>query len=88
LTDYDFAPFELPTPEHESDLRNGLTDRQRLFLLGKLGGLNDKDAALAAGYSLSVAENTKQRIWKLQVRAEFERLLKYAYECRHAGWPE
>jgi hypothetical protein len=63
----DFAPFELPTPEQElekrrSDLRNGLTDKQRLFLFGKIGGLNDKDAALAAGYSLSVAENTKQRI--------------------------
>jgi len=47
---------------------------QRLFLFGTLSGLNDKDAALAAGYSLSVAENTKQRIWKPQVRAEFERL--------------
>ena len=77
----DFAPFELPTPEHQlekrrSDLRNGLTDMQRLFLFGKLGGLNDKDAALAAGYSVSVAENTKQRIRKPQVRAEFERLLQ------------
>jgi phage terminase small subunit len=39
-----------------------LTDMQRIFLYGKLSGLNDKDAALAAGYSLSVAENTKQRI--------------------------
>lgn len=44
----DFSPFELPAPEarlekQRSDLRNGLTDRQRLFLLGKLGGLNDKD---------------------------------------------
>jgi hypothetical protein len=27
-----------------------------------VGGLNDKDAAIAAGYSVSVAENTKQRI--------------------------
>jgi hypothetical protein len=67
------------TPEEElkarrSELRNGLTDRQRLFLFGKLTGLNDKDAAIAAGYSLSVAENTKQRIWKPRVRAEFERL--------------
>jgi hypothetical protein len=49
----DFAPFGLPKPEaelerHRSDLRNGLTDRQRLFLFGKLGGLNDKNAALAA----------------------------------------
>jgi phage terminase small subunit len=47
---------------------------QRLFLFGKLNGLNDKEAALAAGYSVSVAENTKQRIWKLRVRGEFERL--------------
>ena len=75
--------FELPkspTLEEQlerrrSELRNGLTDRQRLFLFGKLSGLNDKNAALAAGYSVSVAENTKQRIWKPQVRAEFERLL-------------
>jgi hypothetical protein len=57
-----------------SDLRNGLTRRQRTFVLEKLVGLNDKDAALAAGYSLSVAENTKQRIWKSRVRAEWERL--------------
>jgi hypothetical protein len=57
-----------------SDLRDGLTRRQRTFILEKLVGLNDKDAALAAGYSLSVAENTKQRIWKPQVRAEWERL--------------
>jgi len=57
----DFALFALPTPESElekrrSDLRNGLTDKQRLFLFGKLGGLTDKDAALAAGYSVSVAK--------------------------------
>jgi hypothetical protein len=57
-----------------SDLRNGLTRRQRTFILEKLVGLNDRDAALCAGYSLSVAENTKQRIWKPQVRAEWERL--------------
>jgi hypothetical protein len=57
-----------------SDLRNGLTRRQLTFILEKLVGLNDKDAALSAGYSLSVAENTKQRIWKPRVRAEWERL--------------
>ena len=67
------------TPEEKlerrrSELTNGLTDMQRLFLFGKLSGLNDKDAAIAAGYSLSVAENTKQRIWKPKVRMEFERL--------------
>ena len=56
------------------ELTNGLTVMQRLFLFGKLGGLNDKDAAIAAGYSVSVAENTKQRVWKPRVRAEFERL--------------
>jgi hypothetical protein len=39
-----------------SDLRNGLTRRQRTFVLEKLVGLNDKDAAPSAGYSLSVAE--------------------------------
>ncbi|MGB7730104.1 MAG: hypothetical protein WBL50_18890 [Candidatus Acidiferrum sp.] len=52
-----------------SELRNGLTRRQRI-----LAGLNDKDAALAAGYSLSVAENTKQRIWNRWVIEEFQRL--------------
>jgi hypothetical protein len=44
-----------------SELLNGLTRRQRTFILEKLVGLNDKDAALSAGYSLSVAENTKRR---------------------------
>jgi hypothetical protein len=76
--------FELSkplTPEEElearrSKLRNGLTDMQRLFLFGKLSGLNDKDAAIAAGYSVSVAENTKQRIWKPRVRAEYERIMR------------
>ena len=56
------------------ELANGLTAMQRLFLFGKLSGLNDKAAAIAAGYSLSVAENTKQRIWKPQVLAEYERI--------------
>jgi phage terminase small subunit len=52
-----------------------LSRRQRAFIREKILGLNDKDAAFAAGYSLSVAENTKAKIWaKPQVRAEFERL--------------
>ena len=42
--------------------------------LKRLHESGDKDAALAAGYSLSVAENTKQRIWKQRVRNEFEGL--------------
>jgi len=58
-----------------SDRPRGLTRRQRAFLFEKVLGLNDKEAALAAGYSLSVSENTKQKIWaKPQVQAEFERL--------------
>lgn len=60
-----------------SELRNGLTLRQHVFVLEKLVGLNDKNAALAAGYSLSVAENTKQRIWNRRVSEEFERLTTY-----------
>jgi hypothetical protein len=39
--------------------------------------MNDKEAALAAGCSLSVAENTKQKIWvKPEIRSEFERLVE------------
>lgn len=52
----------------------GLSRKQHAFLREKILGMNDKEAALAAGYSLSVAENTKQKIWKPRVRAEFERL--------------
>jgi hypothetical protein len=55
-------------------LLNGFTRRQRTFIFEKLLGLNDKNAALAAGYSVSVAENTKQRIWNDEVREEFGRL--------------
>lgn len=40
----------------------GLTRRQHAFIREKVLGMNDKEAALAAGYSLSVAENTKQKI--------------------------
>jgi len=52
----------------------GLTRKQHAFIREKVLGMNDKDAALAAGYSLPVAENTKQKIWKPRVREEFERL--------------
>jgi hypothetical protein len=68
------AQIQVFVEAKRSDLRNGLTYRQRVFLLEKLVGLNDKDAALAAGYSLSVAENTKKRIWKPRVRSEWKRL--------------
>jgi hypothetical protein len=72
--DSEHARIQVLVDAKTSDIRNGLTRRQRMFVLEKLVGLNDKDAALSAGYSLSVAENTKQRIWKPRVRMEFERL--------------
>jgi phage terminase small subunit len=54
---------------------SGLTRKQHAFLREKVLGMNDKEAALAAGYSLSVAENTKQKLWaKPEMRWEFERL--------------
>ena len=53
---------------------NSLAREERTFLLEKLIGLNDKDAAIAAGFTLSMAENTKQKIWSRQaLRDEFER---------------
>jgi len=58
----------------QEELLNGLTRRQRTFILEKLMGMNDKDAALLVGYTLTVSENTKQKIWKPYVRAEFTRL--------------
>jgi hypothetical protein len=58
----------------QPDLLNGLSRLQRTFVLEKIMGANDKNAALAAGYSLSVAENTKEKVWKPKVRAEFQRL--------------
>jgi phage terminase small subunit len=62
----------MPKQSRRSD---EITRLQRTFLLEKLVGLNDKDAALAAGYSLSVAENTKQKIWaKPGIKEEFDRL--------------
>jgi hypothetical protein len=75
------SPKEEPEARR-SELRNGLTGMQRLFLFGKLSGLDDKDAAIEAGYSPSVAENTRPRIWKPRVRAEFERLQRNLQDGR------
>jgi hypothetical protein len=48
----------------------------------KILGSSDKEAALAAGYSLSVAENTKQKIWaKPRVPIEFKRLKERFYRA-------
>jgi phage terminase small subunit len=58
----------------ERDLLNGLSRRERTFVLEKLMGMTDLDAALAAGYSRSMARNTKQKVWRPRVRAEFQRL--------------
>jgi len=57
------------------NLLNGLTRDERTFILEKLVGLNDKGAAIAAGFTLSMAENTKQKIWSRPgLGREFERL--------------
>jgi len=64
----------------------GLSRRQRAFIREKILGMNDKEAALAAGYSLTVAENTKAKIWaKPLVRPEFERLRDRFRGVRAAG---
>ncbi len=56
-------------------IRGLTTRRQHAFLREKVLGMNDKEAAVAAGYSLSVAENTKQKLWaKPEMRWESERL--------------
>ena len=60
--------------------RETLSIRQRAFLREKILGSNDKEAALAAGYSLRVAVNTKQKIWvKPGVLIEFKRLKERFY---------
>jgi hypothetical protein len=68
--------------QRKSDGRSeGLLRRQRHFILEKLIGQTDKDAALAAGYSLTVACNTRQKLWsKPGVRTEFERLKQIMIE--------
>jgi phage terminase small subunit len=66
---------------HKIKRSEGLLRRQRHFILEKLIGQSDKAAALAAGYSLSTAENTKQKIWvRPGVHAEFERLKRAMME--------
>jgi hypothetical protein len=68
-----WAPFDFSTNNFTGRMKSlGCSGR---FCSRKLIGLNDKGAALAAGYSLSVAENTKQKIWaKPGVQEQFERL--------------
>jgi hypothetical protein len=62
---------------------------QRAFIREKVLGLNDKDAALAAGYLLNVAENAKQKIWvKPQVLIESERLLENILNVAMSANPE
>jgi len=53
-----------------------LTPRQRGFVVGKLEGKTDRQAALDAGYAPSTAENTKQKIMsRPEVRQAFQELL-------------
>lgn len=73
----------------EPGLLNGLSRRERTFILEKLIGMNDQDAALAAGYSRSMARNTKQKVWKPRVLAEFQRLQDaFILEVRKAALAE
>src|SRR5215467_4134294 len=52
-----------------------LTPRQRGFVVGKLEGKSDRQAALDAGYAPSTAENTKQKIMsRPEVRSEERRV--------------
>ena len=67
---------------------DGIVGSKRIFLLEKSVGLNDKAAALAAGYSLSVSENTKQRIWKTRVRNEWDRLRRAVANRRQSQQSE
>jgi hypothetical protein len=58
-----------------SDRIDGLLRQQRHFILEKLVGQSDRDAALAAGYTEPMASNTKQKIWaRPGVREEYDRL--------------
>src|ERR1700722_4154309 len=66
----------------------GLTRQQHAFLREKILGMNDKDAALAAGYAPSVAENTKQKIWTPEVKAECSRLMEQFAEVWRRLLPE
>jgi hypothetical protein len=68
------------TRKQRSDVLRGLSRRQHAFIREKLFGLTDKAAALLAGYSLSVAENTKQKIWaKPHVWEEYESLRQWLH---------
>jgi len=50
--------------------------RQRVFLIEKVLGSNDRDAALIVGDSLSIAENAKQALWSKPGMREEVELLK------------
>ena len=65
--------------DRPEDLQLGqVTRRERTFLLEKLVGLSDRRAAIAAGYSLSMANNTKQKIWSRPNMLEEMEALKLA----------
>jgi hypothetical protein len=57
-----------------------LSPRQKTFVEAVAQGKTDKDAALEAGFSESVAENTKAKLWSQQhVRDYYRKLMRAAH---------
>lgn len=59
-----------------SDSEKPLSPRKRKYVDGRAKGLSKKDAALAAGYSESVALKAKSHIETPEVRAAFAQLMR------------
>ena len=59
--------------------KKALSEKQRRFVEGVADGKSDKQAAMDAGYSFSMAENAKARIWSQpEVEAYFRDLMRKA----------
>jgi len=66
-------------PEANLRGRKAPTPRERKFVEGVAQGMTDKAAAIEAGYSLSMAENTKYKLWtKPQLQIYFQSMLHKA----------
>lgn len=59
-----------------SDPLRNLTARKRIYVKGIAAGLTKKQAALDAGYSVSVAEKAKSHIETAELRDAFSRLIR------------
>lgn len=56
-----------------------ITPKEKRFAQGVASGKTEKRAALDAGYTEAMAENTKQKIWnKLELQEYFKRLMQKA----------